>query len=408
MAKTQTLKFRRTISAPPEEVYRAFTHATALRDWLADAAASQPRPGGHFYLKWNSGFAAYGTYTTLEPGRQLGFTWFGTDEPAPTGVRVALAPKNGGTQLALTHSGVGTGKAWQAATAAIRDGWTTSLEDLQAMLERGVDLRQMRLPRMGVLIDAFNAGVAARLGVPVNAGARLAGTAGGSGAQAAGLQKDDVIVRLGGKPITGFSSLGPALQGHQAGDKVPVVFYRGPQKHRVSMALSRRPEPPVLPAGGAELAERAEVLYAGFLNDMAARLKGVSEAEAGHRPAPNEWTLKELVAHFIASERDTQSWIADMLNDNTVGDSLEFRPNVTPRLAAMVDRYCTLRGLQAELKAATRETIALLRALPPEFVARPHMFRRVADWIQLVVPGHLPDEHGEQIQATLQAARAAA
>jgi hypothetical protein len=35
------------------------------------------------------------------------------------------------------------------------------------------------------------------------------------------------------------------------------------------------------------------------------------------------------------------------------------------------------------------------------------MFRRVADWIQLVVPGHLPDEHGEQIRATLQAARAA-
>ncbi len=405
VTKTQSLKFKRTLQAPPAEVYRAFTHATALRDWLADAAAAQPRPGGHLYLKWNSGYSAQGTFTALEPGKKLAFTWHGHAEPAPTRVVIGLAAKNGGTLVTLTHSGLGTGKTWAPAVSAISAGWESGLENLQSTLERGLDLRQTRLPRMGVLVGEFNADVAARMGVPVSQGARLEGAADGSGAQAAGLQKDDVIVKMGSQRVTDFASLGPALHGRQAGDTLPVVFYRGAEKRTVQIELGRRPDPPALPESGSALADRAQALYAGFLKDMANRLKGVSEAEADQRPAPNEWNLKELVAHFIACERDLQSWIADMVNDNTVGDSLEFRPNVTPRLAAIVARYRTLKALQGELKHSTRETIALLRALPPEFVGRQHMFRRVAEWIMFIVPGHLPDEHGPQLQATLAAAR---
>ena len=41
--KSQNLKFRRVIAAPAATVYRAFTHATALRDWLCDAARTEAR-----------------------------------------------------------------------------------------------------------------------------------------------------------------------------------------------------------------------------------------------------------------------------------------------------------------------------------------------------------------------------
>lgn len=112
-----------------------------------------------------------------------------------------------------------------------------------------------------------------------------------------------------------------------------------------------------------------------------------------------------MTAHFVATERDLQSWIADMLEDNVVGDSLEFRPNVTPRLNALIARYRTLPALLEELRQAAEETTALLAALPPEFVARKHLYRRVALWITQVVPSHLRDEHGEQLRATLEAAR---
>jgi len=275
---------------------------------------------------------------------------------------------------------------------------------LQSVLETGVDLRIARLPRLGIFIDEFNADIAARLGVPVKAGLRLAGTAEGTGARAAGLEQDDVMVKLGGKKAVDFPSLTTALRGHQAGDKVPVVFYRGHEKKTVTMELSRRPIPE-LPPTAAALADLARQNYTALEADFAKRLEGVTEAEAERRPAANEWNLKELVAHFVACERDLQSWIAQMVNDREMGDSLEFRPNVTVRLQVLVARYPTLPALLEELKRSADETTALIAALPPEFVARKHVYQRLAQWTMFMVPSHLPDEHGAQVQATLEAAR---
>ncbi len=400
------LKFKTVIEAPPAEVYRAFTHATALRDWLADAAETDPRPGGRLYLYWASSYTVTGAFRALTPGERVEFNWHGAGEPEPSRVQVKLKAKDGGTVVQLTHSHLGTGKKWAAALVEIQHGWATSLENLKSVLETSHDLRTARLPRLGIFIDDFNAEAAARLGVPVSAGTLLAGTVEGSGAHAAGLQKGDVIVRMDGQKITSdFGSLRAVLAKHKAGDAVPVVYYRGAAKQKVLMTLSARPAPAELPATGAALAEVARQNYAGFIGDLRTRLAGVAEEQAEHVPAPNEWTLKQLVAHFIACERDLQSWIADMLNDNTVGDSLEYRPNVTVRLDAIVARYGSLAALLDELQAGAAETVALLAALPETFVARKHMYQRAATWIMNIVPSHLGDEHGDQLTATLAAAR---
>jgi len=403
-AKTQTLKFTRTITAPPAEVFRAFTHPTALRDWLCYAAQTDARKGGRLYLWWDDGYYADGVFTAFEPGKKLAFSWDGMGEPGPMRIQVSLAAKNGRTVVTLKHAGIGTGSKWADTRRAFERAWPMSLENLQSVLETGVDLRYARLPRLGIGVADFNAEIAAKLGVPVTQGIRLEITFEGTGARAAGLQKDDVLVKLGGKKAVDFPSLIRALEGRQAGDKVPVVFYRGSEKKTVSMELSRRPIPEV-PATAAELAEAARKLYADRQADITKRLEGVTEAEAERKPAPNEWNLKELVAHFIACERDLQSWVAQMLNDREVGDSLEFRPNVTIRLGGIVARYPTLPALLEELKRADDESVALLAGLPPEFVARKHLYWRVALWITQVTPSHLPDEHGEQLRATLDAAR---
>jgi uncharacterized protein YndB with AHSA1/START domain len=403
-AKSQVLKFSRTVNAPPAEVFRAFTHPTALRDWLSNAAQSDARKGGRLHLWWDDGYYADGVFTAFEPGKKLAFSWDGMGEPGPMNVQVSFAAKDGATLVTVKHDGIGTGSKWADTRRAFEKAWPTSLENLQSVIETGVDLRIYRLPRMGVFVGDFNPEIAAKLRVPVTQGIRLEATAEGTGARAAGLQKDDVIVKLGGKKVTDFPSLGRALAGRQGGDKVPVVFYRGNEKHTVVMELSRRPVPDVPPTAAA-LADLARKVYADLQADFAKRLEGVTEAEAERKPAPNEWNLKELIAHFIACERDLQSWAAQMLNDREVGDSLEFRPNVTIRLDGIVARYPTLSALLDELKRACDESVALLAALPPEFVARKHLYWRVAQWIMLVIPSHLPEEHGAQWQATLDAAR---
>jgi uncharacterized protein YndB with AHSA1/START domain len=406
----QLVSFKRTINASPAETYRAFVHATALRDWLCDAAQTEARKGGRVYFWWNSGVHASGTYTALEPGKKVAWEWHHSREPESTHITVSLAPGKveGSTVVTLKHA-VGSGAKWKAGLPAVQAAWESALENLQSVLETGVDLREARLPRLGILIGDFNAEMAAKLGVPVKQGIRLEGTADGTGARAAGLQQDDVIVKLGGKKAVDFPTLDTALQGHRAGDQVMVVFYRGSRKMTVTMELGARPIPDV-PATANELAEVVRKNYADINPDVAklvAALYSVSESEAAHRPEPDAWSIQELVAHFIACERDFQSWVADMLNDNVVGDSLEYRPNVNERLRAMVARYGTLAALMDELAHSQAETVALLAALPATFVARKHLYRRVATWMTLYVPMHYREEHWNQMQAAIQSARAA-
>ena len=400
--KPSTFSFKQTVNAPPAEVYRAFTHATALRDWLCDAAQTEARLGGRLYLWWGSGFYMSGEFTALEPGKKIVFTWDGKGEPAPTKVQVSLKEKNGGTAVTLTHSGVGSGGVWASTIHAITKDWPESLANLASVLESGIDLRFANRPRLGIFFGEFNPQVAQRLNVPAKKGIYLEGTAEGSGARAAGLQKDDVIVQFDGKNVDVYS-LGGVVQKHKAGDTVPVAFYRGGQKMTAPLELSRFPIPDVPPTA-AELAEVVRKNYVDMDAELAKMLEGVTEEEASFKAGP-EWSLKELACHFIAMERDFQSWAADMLNDTPVNDSLEMRPNVNERLRALAGRFGTLAALLEELKRAEAETAALIANWPDWFVARKHMYRRAALWMLQTVPDHLRSEHGEQLQAAVKAAK---
>ena len=51
IAEMRTLTCQRTIQAPLDQVYRAFTNAQALREWFCDVATVVPRIGGRVYLR---------------------------------------------------------------------------------------------------------------------------------------------------------------------------------------------------------------------------------------------------------------------------------------------------------------------------------------------------------------------
>ncbi|MBL8056856.1 MAG: SRPBCC domain-containing protein [Anaerolineales bacterium] len=406
MSPSEPLTFQRLVNAPAAEAFRAFTHATALRDWLCNAAQTDPRPNGRVYLWWDDGYAAAGVYTKFEPGRRLIFGWSSPQEPGPLTVDVRFREKKGGVEVSVTHAGLGSGGKWKVSRASLQAAWEAGLENLGSFLETGVDLRVARRPRLGIFIDEYSPVIAERLGVPAKQGVRISGTADGSGAQAASLQKDDVLIALNGRKLTGPQSFGSALQGLRAGDKPKLVFYRGAEKLSVPLELSSFPIPE-LPATGVELAGRVRQLQAEVDAAIAQAVDGLTEAQAERRPADKEWNAKQLIAHFILSERDYQAWVADMLNDNVVNDFLEFRPNVDARLDALVARLETTAALRLELTRAEAETAALLAALPASFIQnRKHLYRRAAQWALEVTAGHWHGEHAEQMQRTLAAARA--
>jgi uncharacterized protein YndB with AHSA1/START domain len=401
--KSRSFNFKQKVNASPLEVFRAFTHATLLRDWFCNAAQVDPRQGGLYWLGWDSGFYASGEIRAFDPGKKLVLTWDGKGEPEPTRVSVSFTPKGEGTVVTVSHAGVGAGAKWAPVVKEIETGWTDGLENLKSVLEAGIDLRLARRPRLGIFFGEFTPEIAAKLGVPTRRGIWLEGTAEGSGARAAGLQKDDVLVKFGGKTAVDIAGLGQALQGRKAGDVVTVGFYRGAQKMSTALELSRFPIPDV-PETPGELADQVEKNYVDLNVELEKLLEGLTEDQAGH--ADGElWSARELLAHHTLMERDFQSWVADMLNDTPVKDFLEMRPNVNERLRVLTARFNTLAALLGEMKQAQAETVALLRSLPPKFVARRHLYRRVALWMLENIPTHYREEHAEQLKTAIEAAR---
>lgn len=405
MPKTQTLKVSCTVAAPAAEAYRAFIHPTALRDWLCNGALVEAREDGHLQLRWDDAFYMSGTFRKLEPGKRLIFTWDGYLDPAPTLVTVTFKETPRGTLITVARSGFGTNRVWAGARADFIEHWPGRLENLKSLLETGIDLRFARRPRLGIGIDDFSAEIAKKIGVPVSKGIRLSGTAEGTGARAAGLQKDDVLISLNGKKLTDFGSFGPALAGLKAGDAPKLVFYRGAQKLTCPLTLSSFPIPEI-PATGAELAAKIRGIYQEIEVNLDKLMNGMSDAQASHKTSPSDWSLNELLAHFILMERDYQSWVADMLNDRAVNDDLEMRPNVRERLQALVGRLPTVAALRAEIRAAAAETINYVENFPAHFIQhRKHLYRRAAQWQLEVTPTHFYEEHGEQFKAALEATK---
>jgi hypothetical protein len=256
---------------------------------------------------------------------------------------------------------------------------------------------------LGVMVGEFNPEIAADLGVPVTEGIRLDGVVEGMGAAAAGLQQDDVVVGIAGAEVTEWASLTTALEAHHAGDQVEMVYYRGAEKKSATMELSGRPLPEV-PATAEALAEAVRQTYQELDTELSAFLADVSEEEAAHHPAPDEWSVKETLAHLIAGERGFHQWITDLIGDSEPWYD-RWGGNVPARHEALLSVYPTLPVLLEELKRGEAETVALLMVLPPEFVARKGSFTRLGYYL-LEMPGYHTRTHLDQMRQAVEAARA--
>jgi len=396
------LKFEQTIKAPPSQVYQAFTNATALREWCCDVATIDPIPGGRLYMAWNAGFYTSGEYTALEKDKTINFTWHGRGEPGPTNVEVALEKSASGTQVTLIHSGIGSSSESEQPRVEFQKGWTNGLKNLASVLETGEDIRFISRPMMGITLTDFNEEIAAQFEIPITKGIRLDGTVESMGAEAAGLQKDDVIVGLNGKDAVDFSSLTNALNGLQAGDTTEVVFYRGAEKKSVMMELSRRPIPDI-PDSIVELSIALEKKYLEIEPQLNEFLGGITEEEAGFKPSSDEWSVKEVLAHLIQGERFYQFYVAELVGSQERWSD-DYAGNLQASITAIVEIYPTLADIQAELKRCRQETVKLFSKLPAEFVERKGSYWRLAYG---ALEGNFHDlAHLEQMQTSVQAARA--
>jgi uncharacterized protein YndB with AHSA1/START domain len=390
LAVTITQKFEQQVKAPPSQVFKLFTNATRLSNWLSNGATVSPRSGGRLILWWNDGSSAAGEYDQLEKDHLVSFTLSGHKQTAPTQVTVEIQEEEGSSKVAVEEAGPGFGVLWGEA-----------LENLVSVLETGLDLRLTMRPMLGITISDFNETIAAQLGVPVPSGIRIDGVVEEMGAKAAGIQKDDVLVSLGGKEANGWETLQTALQDFKAGDRVEVGFYRGGQYKTVNMELSKR-KIPEIPVNKAELAENFWRKFEEALEELKRYLEGVSEEEASYKPAEDEWSAKEVLAHIIIGEREFNGWINDHISEY-VRWSDDWGGNLHERTSALVAVYTTLPELLDQLRRAGKENREFVSRLPAAAVENQSIYRAIGSFI-LQSPSHI-SEHLEQIQKTVQAAR---
>jgi uncharacterized protein YndB with AHSA1/START domain len=401
MATTdQTLTFSQRVKAPPGEVYSAFTHATGLREWLCDGAVINAAAGGSYHIWWQNGYYASGEIVQMSPDQALSLTWMGRQEPSATTIEITFTPQGDDTLVTLVHGGLGTDEAWDRIRAESVRGWQSGLENLQSVMETGIDLRVSRRPMIGILIDdQIDARKASELGLPVEGGVIIGTPLEGMGAQAAGLQKGDIIVRMGDKAITTYHSFAPAVEPYQAGDAVEVAFYRDGELHSVTMILSQRPLPdPSVSAS--ELAQNAEEQLTEVLHHVRNLLEGVSEEEAGYNPVADEWNVKQILAHLILSDRGTLFWLGTVLSGE---ETVHFPDNLSATTDAVIAVYPTVTSLVDELEQTWKELVALIARLPESFTSRKRSYARVVNGIRQI--SLHPETHYDQIENAIKAAR---
>ena len=137
------LELRRTLDAPPREVFEAWTRPETIRQWFAPGPMTVPlvevdlRPGGRYRIAMRepdgTQYVATGTYEEVVPDERLVFTWtWEGGDGEQTLVTVSLAERDGKTELLLVHE--------RFATAASRsrhlDGWNGCLDKLAQRLGR--------------------------------------------------------------------------------------------------------------------------------------------------------------------------------------------------------------------------------------------------------------------------------
>jgi len=385
----KTVTVKRTIVAPAELAYLAFTNANAIAEWLCDLALAYPYPSGRLYLQWRDGRARMGTYTALVNGKKVAFNWRGDEDEDTSQVSVTLAEKDGTTTLTLTESS--ESKGWSKQAAQAETFWNAALDNLVSVLETGEDRRER--PYLGLEISPASNG---------EEGVRVLHVFAEGPAHQAGVQVGDLITALGSERVSDVLSYEAALHRHNVGERLKLAFSRDGKKLSATVTVARAPKV-TIPESHEELAEIVARKYTEVNRDLTQALKGVSDDRAARAPAPGQWSARQVLAHLIESERYLHHWLTCLI----AGELLipEWPPSgMRERLDAVINGFPTVQALLTELKRNEAETVALLNALPAAFLARKASYRRLAETV-LDWPNHAR-EHLEQIKHAVRHAKA--
>jgi serine protease Do len=94
---------------------------------------------------------------------------------------------------------------------------------------------------IGVSLQPLDESVASALGIPKDQGELIRGVTPGGAAARAGIQQGDVIVSVGGRPVTPDESLAYNVSRQPIGSRVPIELIRNGRRQTVTVVVAQRP-----------------------------------------------------------------------------------------------------------------------------------------------------------------------
>jgi uncharacterized protein YndB with AHSA1/START domain len=133
------------IAAPPATVFAFLTDPDKILRWMGSEATTETHPGGIYLVKGISGRTARGEFREVVPVHRLAYSfgWEGIEAvpPGSSLVEIDLIPRNGGTLLRMTQTGLPTVEE----CAGHARGWKHYVDRL-AVAAAGGDLEPDRGP----------------------------------------------------------------------------------------------------------------------------------------------------------------------------------------------------------------------------------------------------------------------
>lgn len=158
----------------------------------------------------------------------------------------AINPGNSGGPLLNGRGeviGINTLVAGQAEPGVTAQGigFAISINSAKPVADALMNHQPVPRPFVGISYGPLSPTQDAQLNLPANTGAVIATVQSGSPADKAGLQKNDVILKIDGQDVRGESGFPSLLLRHKPGDTITLTILRGSKQQDVQVTLAQAP-----------------------------------------------------------------------------------------------------------------------------------------------------------------------
>lgn len=159
----------------------------------------------------------------------------------------AISPGNSGGALVDRDGniiGINVAYLPPAETGAVNLGFAVPADTAVSIADQLIETGEVNTPYLGVRTTPLTPEVAEQFDLEVDSGELVRGVEPGSGAEAAGVRRGDVITALEGEQVASYGDLIGALRDRQPGDTVGLTVLRDGEEQTIDVTLGERPEGP--------------------------------------------------------------------------------------------------------------------------------------------------------------------